>query len=211
MRTTELIDLLVRDGPVRQTYGHILWSAFAAAVAIAAVGFFAVIGFRHDILSALHSYRFLYKFVVTVSLGVSAGILLFRVGRPGTPLKLPGVGLVAPVVLLLLAVLLELLNTSASTWGTRMVGHNARFCLTIIPLLSFGPLACFIHALRSGAPARPGLAGAVAGLASAGIAATFYAANCDDDSPLFVLLWYPIAITIVTSIGWLAGRRWLRW
>ncbi|MFM9815988.1 NrsF family protein, partial [Streptomyces scabiei] len=61
------------------------------------------------------------------------------------------------------------------------------------------------------APTRPGSAGAVCGLAASGIAATFYAANCPDDSPLFVATWYPPAVAIVVLAGWAAGRRWLRW
>jgi hypothetical protein len=57
----------------------------------------------------------------------------------------------------------------------------------------------------------PGLTGAVAGLLSASIAATLYAANCTDDSPLFVAVWYPLAIGFVALVGCLAGRRWLQW
>jgi hypothetical protein len=41
------------------------------------------------------------------------------------------------------------------------------------------------------------LAGAIAGLAASGIAATFYATNCTDDSPLFVITWYPLATGFV--------------
>jgi hypothetical protein len=55
------------------------------------------------------------------------------------------------------------------------------------------------------------LAGAIAGLAASGIAATFYATNCTDDSPLFVVVWYPLAVGFVTLIGCLSGRRFLRW
>ncbi len=61
------------------------------------------------------------------------------------------------------------------------------------------------------ASSSPGLAGAVAGLAASGIAATFYAANCTDDSALFVITWYPIAILIVTTAGYLIGSKLLRW
>ena len=46
---------------------------------------------------------------------------------------------------------------------------------------------------------------------SGGIAATFYAAHCPDDSPLFVAVWYPLAIAILTGLGALAGRFSLRW
>jgi hypothetical protein len=65
--------------------------------------------------------------------------------------------------------------------------------------------------MRNGAPESPGIAGAVAGLASAGIAATLYASNCFDDSPLFVAAWYPLAIMLVATIGFFSGHRWLHW
>jgi hypothetical protein len=55
------------------------------------------------------------------------------------------------------------------------------------------------------------LAGAVAGVAASGIAPTFYAAHCTDDSPLFVMTWYLIGALIVTSAGYLIGRRLLKW
>ena len=51
----------------------------------------------------------------------------------------------------------------------------------------------------------------MAGLAAGGLAAAFYASNCTDDSPLFVALWYTLAIGIVTGAGYLAGKRWLTW
>ena len=52
----------------------------------------------------------------------------------------------------------------------------------------------------------PALSGALAGASAAGIAATFYASNCTDDSPLFVATWYPSATLIVVSVGAVAGR-----
>jgi hypothetical protein len=119
--------------------------------------------------------------------------------------------LLVPLALAVGAAVFELSVMPPEIWMSLMIGHNSRLCLTIIPSLSAGPLACFLVALRHGAPAQPGIAGAAAGLASAGIAATFYAANCNDDSPLFVLLWYPIAISVVTGIGALAGHKLLRW
>lgn len=82
--------------------------------------------------------------------------------------------------------------------------------LTLIPVLALGSLACFLLALRQGAPTNPGLAGAIAGLAASGIAATFYATNCTDDSPLFVVVWYSIATAMVVAVGHLAGFRYLR-
>jgi hypothetical protein len=68
-----------------------------------------------------------------------------------------------------------------------------------------------ILALRRGAPSNAGLSGALAGLAASGIAATFYAMNCFDDSPLFVVTWYPFAASILVSAGYISGLRYLGW
>ena len=84
-------------------------------------------------------------------------------------------------------------------------------CLTFIPLIGIGPLALLLIALRHGATSHPALGGAVAGLAAGGIAATFYAAHCTDDSPLFVATWYTIAIAILALIGAIGARRFARW
>ena len=65
--------------------------------------------------------------------------------------------------------------------------------------------------LRRGAPARPALTGALLGLASAGGIAAGYALHCTEDSPLFFVSWYSLAILLVAGLGALAGRRVLHW
>jgi hypothetical protein len=80
-----------------------------------------------------------------------------------------------------------------------------------IPAMSLPLLAGALFGLRHGAPARPAVAGAVAGMLSAGLAATLYASHCTDDSPLFVATWYTIATALVTAIGALAGSKLLRY
>jgi hypothetical protein len=93
---------------------------------------------------------------------------------------------------------------------TRLIGSNSKVCLTAIPAMSLPLLAAALVGLRHGAPARPAVAGAIAGLLSAGLAATLYAAHCTDDSPLFVATWYTLATALVTAIGALAGSKMLR-
>jgi len=94
---------------------------------------------------------------------------------------------------------------------TRMIGKNSWICMTAIPVLSLPILAGALIGLRHGAPARPAVAGAVAGLLSAGLAATLYASHCTDDSPLFVATWYTLATALVTAVGALAGSKLLKW
>jgi hypothetical protein len=211
VKTDELIALLATDSPPPWPFRFILAGAVVGGIVIAAIVFFAGIGFRTDIFEALGSSGFLFKFVVTVSLALTAIGAAFALGRPDGRFASTGLLMATAPALLAVAIVLELLAVPQNQWLPRLVGVNARLCLTLIPLLAIGPLACLLAALRQGAPSNPGLAGAVAGLAASGIAATFYAAHCYDDSPLFVMTWYLIATLIVTMAGYLIGRRVLRW
>jgi hypothetical protein len=211
VKTDEFIGLLAEDSTPPWRYRSVLAAAVAGGATVAAMLFFAAIGFRPDIAAALGSGRFLFKFVVTLALAITATAAVMRLGRPGAELVAKGLLLAIAPALLCIAVVVEISLLSESQWLPKLIGHNALDCLLLIPLLAIGPLACLLLALRQGAPSNPGLAGAVAGLAASGIAATFYAANCTDDSPLFVMTWYSIATLMVAGCGYLIGRRWLRW
>lgn len=211
MTTEDLIRALVSDRYAGQKPRTALFLALGPAAAIIAILFFTRIGFRDDIDHALHTVRFLFKFVVVLPFAAVTMVTMFRSAEPieayGWQMKL----LPLPLVLLGVGVIAELLAIPRSEWMARLIGSNAVNCMTLIPLLASGPLAVFLTALKSGAPADPGLSGALAGLAASGIAASFYATNCFDDSPLFVVTWYPLAIGTVALAGYLSGRWLLRW
>ncbi|HEY9215500.1 MAG TPA: NrsF family protein [Ancylobacter sp.] len=211
MKTDDLIELLAKDNAPQWSFRMLFSVALICSVAVAGVLFFAMIGVRHDFLSAAETMRFLMKFVVTVTLAVGAVGLAQAMARPGAEFGAWPWLLVAAPALLMVAVVVELSVVPSEAWTARLVGQNASFCLKVIPLLSLGPFALLLLVLRRGAPSNPGCAGTLAGLASGAIAATFYAAHCPDDSPLFVAAWYSIAVTIMGGFGYLAGRRLLRW
>lgn len=211
MKTDELIELLAQDATPHWPYRTVFLVAAIGGVVVSGLTFYSFIGVRTDFVRALDTVRFLFKFAITISLAVGASRLALVMSCPGARRGPALKALAIAPVLLAGAVALELAALPPATWEVRMIGHNARFCLVLIPLLSLGPLTCLIAALRHGAPTRPGLTGAVAGLGAAAIAATFYAANCDDDSPLFVALWYPIAFAMISAAGYGLGRRFLTW
>lgn len=190
---------------------YILSSAVIIGALVSGAAFFLTLGFRHDISQAVETVRFCFKFVVTLSLFATAVTLMDPTIRPGSDFgRRHWLLLVAPI-LLLSSTIVELLVTPSDLWVTRLIGHNALHCLTIIPALSAFPGFFLFLAMRQGAPENPGGAGALVGLVSVGIAATLYASNCFDDSPLFVATWYPLATLIVVTIGYFAGKRFLRW
>lgn len=211
MKTDNLISALVADNRSSSNLGRSLAIALFGGMVVAGVAFFTTLGARPDIDSAMKTSRFLFKFVVTLSLVAASLGVLWRIGRPGVPLAIPSWLLTVPIVVLIAAIVLELLNTPQSSWSGRLVGSNAYHCLTAIPLLSLPLMAGLLYAMRQGAPTHPALAGAAVGLASAGVAATFYALNCTDDSPLFVATWYTLAVFIIVAVSGLAGSRLLRW
>jgi hypothetical protein len=189
----------------------LLAGAHAAAGLAAAVVFLVLLGPRDDIAAAAAIPRFLFKFVLTIALAAGAGAACLAAVRPGASLRPAIVGLAAAPVLALAAVAVEFAAIPPAGWGTRWIGTNIAVCLTFIPLIGLLPLAILLWALRQGAPPRPRLAGALAGLAAGGIAATFYAAHCTDDSPFFVATWYTIAVAVLALVGALVGGRLLRW
>ena len=212
MDTERLIQTLAADGgPPAASMGRAWFAATVASIVVAAIVFFIAIGPRSDIAAAAETPRFLFKFVATLALLATAFAALKRLARPDASIRsaLPML-LVAPG-LLLIAVGAEMMAVPADQLRDRWIGSNSLLCMTFIPLIGIGPLVAFLFAVRHGAPTRPSLAGAVAGLVAGGLAATFYAAHCTDDSPLFVATWYPIAIAMLAIAGAVAGRLFVRW
>jgi hypothetical protein len=212
MNTDELIGKLSAEaGKARAPMGAVWGATLAAAAVVAAAVFFATIGPRPDIAAAAETTQFLMKFVVTIALAVSAFYVLDRLARPGAVTPATWLALLTAPVLLAAAMGVELLVQPSEQWQMLVQGKNSLTCLTYIPAIGIGPLALLIVALRRGAPTRPGLAGVVAGILAGGIAATFYAAHCTDDSPLFVATWYTIAIAMLAVAGGVLGRFTARW
>lgn len=212
METERLIATLAADVEKRAApMALVWWGAAGLAALVAAAVFFVTIGPRPDIASAAETVRFIFKFVVTIALAASAFGLLRTLSRP----EASGGGWIAALAiapaLLAAAVIAELAVLPPAAWQMSATGKNSLICLTYVPLIGIGPLALFLLALRHGAPTRPGLAGAAAGLAAGGLAATLYAAQCTDDSPLFVAIWYTLAVTMLTVAGAVAGRFVARW
>jgi hypothetical protein len=211
MNTDQLITAIVADRSQPIPFGRSFRCAAAAGIAAAGLIFFAAIGPRQDLALALDTWRFLLKFLITVPLAAIASLVVLGMGQPHKWTKSRPLLLLAPLGLLLISALFELFMLPRSLWMVRLVGSNSANCMTLIPLLAMMPLAAFLTVLRRGASFDPGKTGATAGLAAAAIAASFYALNCFDDSPLFVVTWYPLASSIVVAFGYLLGRRILRW
>lgn len=211
MRTEDLINTLAADRTVDTAPGRVLALAVLAGTFIGAIVFAAMLGVRPDVREAMHTVRFPFKFVVTIALAIAGLKLVSSLERPGADIRTAARLLIIPALLIGVAVLIELFVIPSSGWAPRMIGTNAAVCLTAIPMIAIAPLIAVFIAMRHAAPTAPARAGAAAGLAASAVAATLYASHCTDDSPLFVVIWYSIAIALVAGVGALLGSRILRW
>lgn len=207
METDRLIQALAADNDTRAR--PVSW-VLALAVPISIAVFAMQIGPREDWRAAMRNPFFDLKFVVMIALAIAAAVLVLRLARPGAPIRGVSWLLGIPAGLIGIGVAADLMMPQQSAWSTRMIGSNAMICLMLIPLLSLPTLTAALIALRHGAPTRPAFTGAIAGLLSAALAAMLYASHCFDDSPLFVVTWYSLAIGAVTAAGALIGARVLR-
>ena len=212
MKTDDLISRLSADHqPLHRPAIRSLALAVALAILFAGAAMLLTIGLRPDFAAATATWRFDMKFVVTLTLATSAFFLLRQAIYPEGLNRAPLWVILAAPALLLAAVAYELAVLPASAWRAAAVGTNWFHCLTLVPAFGIVPLAIALWGIRQGASTRPMLTGFLSGLLAGGIAATFYAANCTDDSPLFVMTWYPVGILGLGFIGALAGRQVLRW
>jgi hypothetical protein len=211
MDTDQLIRTLAADNAHHaRPVGVVLALALLAAAPISVALFLAVLGVRPDVMTAMRNPFFDLKFVVTLALAISAIAVSLHLSRPEASLRAWSWLLLIPVGILVAGIGSEMMLPQRLPMMTRLIGSNSKICMSSIPLISLPLLAAALIGLRHGAPARPAVAGAIAGLLSAGLAATLYAAHCTDDSPLFVATWYTLATAFVTAIGALAGGKLLR-
>lgn len=212
MDTSKLIKALASDSRGPAVSLSSVWSwAVGNSIAISAVVFLTVLGPRPDIATAIETPRFLFKFLVTITLAVSAFYCVRALARPGERVRNTILCLAVAPALTVMAVVVELFILPPDIWSATMIGTNSIVCLIYIPLIGLGPLVILLLALCHSAPTRPRLAGAVAGVLAGGIAATFYAAQCNNDSPLFVAAWYTIAIAGLAVLGAIGANQLARW
>jgi hypothetical protein len=169
------------------------------------------LGFRVDLAASVTRPLSVLRLLLTGGLAALALFSAQRLARPegrGLARTWP-IGIVPAGAMALL--LWAYLFTPPEARQMAVVGKTMLTCLTMIPLLSILPVTAILLTLRQGATTAPRLASAVAGLAGSGAAAAIYATHCIEDSPLFYVTWYGLAILGVTAVSAAFGSRLLRW
>lgn len=180
-----------------------------AGLLVAGLGlFFAGFGLRADLAPAWAHLAVQAKTVLPVLMSAAAIWLALRSSRPAERVGLWPLAI--PVALALVLAALRLSRTDSPVLA-EIAGQTALACLGSIVLLAALPLVAGIALFRQTAPTRPILTGALLGTAVGAGAAAGYALHCIEDSPLFFVAWYGLAIALTAGLGAWLGHRFLRW
>ena len=211
MKTDDLIRALAADTVQRPHLRTTLLLGMVPSLAFAVLAVWFVLGFRADLLTALVTPISVVRILLTGVLGLAAMRLALLLARPegGQVARLWPLAAIAAAAFGLL--LWAYVSTPAEARQMATVGKTMTKCLVAIPLLSVLPVATLMYVLRQGATTTPLRAGFVAGLAGSGLSAAIYALHCTEDSPLFYVTWYGLAIMGVALVSTLIGARALRW
>lgn len=210
MKTDDLIAALAADTLPRLTVARRLMRALPVAFVASFAAFLLFWGFRPDLAAALASTA-AFKSILPLVLALMAGALALLLSRPEAQAGRPAIGLYAFSAVLLAAFGVALAGGGLAGLSSALATPSLMVCLTSIPMLALPLLGAALWALSAGAPRRPALAGALAGLGAGGLAAAIYSLYCDQDAALFFLPAYAAAILIVTAAGLLIGSRALTW
>lgn len=210
MKTDDLIATLAADTRPGLTVAQRLTWALPVAVAVAVAGFLLFWGVRPDLATALNSVA-AFKTLLPLALAGLTGALALRLSRPEAQGGSPAASLWLFCAALLVAFAGAVAAGGMSALVDALATTSLVTCLTSIPALALPLLAAALWTLSGGAPRRPALSGALGGMAAGSLAATLYSLYCDQDSALFFVPAYAVAILIVALIGLLVGSRTLAW
>lgn len=211
MTTDDLIRVMAADTARPQPLTTSLMRGLIPALAVASAVVATQLGFREDLAAALLTPLLAMRTLLVAALGLvaigCAQDLMRPEGRDSVRLwPLAGIGAVALGLLAWAWV-----TTPADMRERALLGETLATCLVMIPLLSILPVAAVLMTLRRGATTAPALAGFVAGLAGSGLAAAIYSLHCPENSPLFCVTWYGLAILSTAAVSAALGARLLRW
>ena len=212
MASERLIDGLVAGlKPVRPRSrwrdAAILAGVGAAEIALVAMA----MPMRSDMAAAMHDMMMWWKLGGSLCIalaGVAALLVLL------TPDARPAAGrsLVLGVAAGVLLVGLALIAGGAMPMpGAMPDWREGLDCAKMVFVYGLPMLAATLFLGRRAAPARPRAAATAAGVASTGWGAVVFAWTCPYDNPVYIALWFGLALVAGALLGRLLLPRLLRW
>ncbi len=116
-----------------------------------------------------------------------------------------------PVALLMAIAAGQWLSAPAAARSGMLLGSSAMVCPAWIVAASLPAFVGLIRIMRAQASTRPGLTGALLGLAAGAMGACAYAPFCPETSLGFIAIWYTAGLAGMAALGAPLGAWLLRW
>jgi hypothetical protein len=210
MTTEDLIKVLAKDNRPRMGVRLRILLGLLLAVVLSLVLMRWLFGFRPDLFAVLRTDVAL-KTVLPAVLAASAVALSASLARPASGGRLRVVMLALATGVALLGFLGALHRDGLPGLAAQIANPMLGLELSSVLLLAAIPLVGLLWALGGGACIRPALTGAVAGFGAGAAGAAIYSLASTEDSVLFVVPIYGLAMALVALIGAIAGWKTLRW
>lgn len=191
-------------------------AVLAALVGLEVALFLGLQGVRPDLHLAMATPVFWWKsgslagigLLATIAALVSLDPAVTTARRLGAVWR--GLGLAVAVALALGWLLDAGMSNSSPLWQ-RLAWRDGIDCLVTVGLLATPIAAILTLLLRRGATVNPERTAIAAGLAAAGCAAFIFAFCCDHDDPLYVAVWYGVAVVGIAGLTRSVLPNLLRW
>ena len=209
----DLLDRLAGEAtPVsRSRLPMLIGLAIAIGAVLAAIIMVPWIGLRSDLMPAMGTMIFWWKFAYTALFAVTAFIAVERLSRPGGSMRFAAILTVSLIVLAGILGAIQLMLMPPDMARELTMGGTALVCPFYIATLAIPIYAATIMVMRRLAPTNLGLAGFAAGLLAGAVAAWVYAFHCGENGMPFLAIWYTTGILIAAGGGAIVGRWALRW
>ncbi len=213
MSNERIIDQLVSDlAPVRprKAWRDALWLGVVGLVELVLV--VATSAPRADLAVAMTGPMFWWKLASCAGIAAAGAAALFALLTPearvdaGRRWMLGAAGVAALIGVVLIGI-------SALPAAVQMTldWREGLACVGMVELYALPMLLATLLIARRAAPSSPRAAAFAAGLASAGWGALLFVWWCPHDDPLYIVVWYGLALSVGAGVAWTVLPRFLRW
>lgn len=213
MKTDELIKLLATEASStdRNNSRYHYLALLAISLLISFLMMYSFMGLLPYLEEAVMWPKFWIKVAFSASLAVAGIVAIIRLSLPGHRLGYAWLGIALPITLIWSLASYVLISACEVDREDLLFGDTWTVCPLLIVMLSIPILAGTLRVLKEYAPTRIGLTGAASGLFSGAMGALIYTLHCPEMNAPFIGTWYLLGILISTGLGWVIGRKVLRW
>ena len=188
------------------------WTAFAALAAVEVAVYAGLRGMRPDMPMAMGLMAFWWK---GLSLLVLAVIGIATTIGALTPERSARRGLhrlgIAAAVVIALGWLVDAGRVGAADLLVRLDWRDGLACVWSVVVLAAPALAALVILMRRGAPTDLRRTATAAGAAAAAWGGAVFTLRCPHDDPLYIAIWFVVAILGVMAFARLTVPRLIRW